>query len=89
MRGTGRARASGSPRLPGLSRPGADLVLLCTNTVHIVADQPQAVVEIPLLHLVDTTAAAVRRDGLAAVGLLGTAFTMEPDSAETVCWRTA
>ena len=58
---------------------GAELLLLCTNTMHIVADQVQAAVSIPLLHLVDTTAAAARRDGLTRVGLLGTAFTMEQD----------
>ncbi|MDH6132018.1 aspartate racemase [Kitasatospora sp. MAA4] len=58
---------------------GADLVLICTNTMHKVADQVQAAVGIPLLHLADTTAAAVRAAGLRRVGLLGTAFTMEQD----------
>ncbi len=47
--------------------------------MHKVADQVQAAVSIPLLHLADATAAAVRRDGLRTVGLLGTAFTMEQD----------
>jgi aspartate racemase len=47
--------------------------------MHKVADQVQAAVSIPLLHLADATAAAVRRDELATVGLLGTAFTMEQD----------
>jgi aspartate racemase len=56
---------------------GADLLLLCTNTMHKVAAQVQAAVEIPLLDLADTTAAAVRAAGLTTVGLLGTAFTME------------
>lgn len=56
---------------------GADMLLLCTNTMHIVADQVQAAVSIPLLHLADATAAAIGRDRLATVGLLGTAFTME------------
>jgi aspartate racemase len=56
---------------------GADLLLLCTNTMHKVADQVQAAVDIPLLHLADTTADAVRAAGLETVGLLGTAFTME------------
>ncbi|MFJ7591766.1 aspartate/glutamate racemase family protein [Streptomyces sp. NPDC097617] len=58
---------------------GADLVLLCTNTMHKVADLVQAAVSIPLLHLADATADAVRAQGLQRVGLLGTAFTMEQD----------
>lgn len=56
---------------------GADLLLLCTNTMHRVADEVAAAVGIPLLHLADATAAAVQAAGLATVGLLGTAFTME------------
>jgi aspartate racemase len=58
---------------------GAELLLLCTNTMHKVAGQIQDAVSIPLLHLADTTAAAVRHAGLSTVGLLGTAFTMEQD----------
>ncbi|WP_377272830.1 aspartate/glutamate racemase family protein [Peterkaempfera sp. SMS 1(5)a] len=58
---------------------GADLLLICTNTMHKVADQVAAAVGIPLLHLADTTAEAVRAEGLGRVGLLGTAFTMEQD----------
>jgi len=60
-----------------LQAGGADLLLLCTNTMHKVADQVQAAVDIPLLHLADATAAAVLRAGHTTVGLLGTAFTME------------
>jgi len=63
----------------GLEAGGADLLLLCTNTMHKVADQVQAAVNIPLLHLADATARAVNRAGLTTVGLLGTAFTMEQD----------
>ena len=62
-----------------LEAAGAELLLLCTNTMHKVADQVQAAVSIPLLHLADTTAAAVRGAGLTDVGLLATAFTMEQD----------
>ncbi|MEZ0091859.1 aspartate/glutamate racemase family protein [Streptacidiphilus sp. EB129] len=62
-----------------LQAAGADLLLICTNTMHKVADQVEAAVDIPLLHLADTTAAAVRTAGLRRVGLLGTAFTMEQD----------
>ena len=63
----------------GLEAAGADLLLICTNTMHKVADQVQAAVGIPLLHLADATAAAVRSAGVETVGLLGTAFTMEQD----------
>lgn len=62
-----------------LEAAGADLVVLCTNTMHKVADEVQARIGIPLLHLADATAAAVSRSGLRTVGLLGTAFTMEQD----------
>ena len=61
----------------GLEAAGADLLLLCSNTMHKVAGQVQNAVTIPLLHLADTTASAVIRAGLNTVGLLGTAFTME------------
>jgi len=63
----------------GLEAAGAELLLLCTNTMHRVADQVQAAVSIPLLHLADATAQAVSGAGLTRVGLLGTAFTMEQD----------
>ena len=56
---------------------GADVVLLCTNTMHKVADRVEAALDVPLLHLVDATAEVVRRDGFTTVGLLGTRFTME------------
>ncbi|MFB6838545.1 aspartate/glutamate racemase family protein [Streptomyces sp. NPDC056361] len=62
-----------------LEAAGADLVLICTNTMHKVADVVGAAVSIPLLHLADATAEAVRAAGLRRVGLLGTAFTMEQD----------
>ena len=62
-----------------LEAGGADLVLLCTNTMHKVADVVAGAVAVPLLHLGDTTADAVRRAGHSTVGLLGTAFTMEQD----------
>ncbi len=62
-----------------LEAGGAELVLLCTNTMHKVAAVVAASVSVPLLHLGDTTADAVRRAGLSTVGLLGTAFTMEQD----------
>ena len=75
----GRGRSAARRHCQGLEAAGADLLLLCTNTMHKVADQVQAAVSIPLLHLADATAAAVIRAGLRTIGLLGTAFTMEQD----------
>lgn len=63
----------------GLQAAGAELLLICANTMHKVAEQVQQAVDIPLLHLADATALAVRRHELRTVGLLGTAFTMEQD----------
>jgi aspartate racemase len=64
-------------RARALEAAGADLLVLCTNTMHLVADAIEAAVDIPLLHLVDITAGAVSRASLSRVGLLATAFTME------------
>ncbi|MEV6397594.1 aspartate/glutamate racemase family protein [Streptomyces sp. NPDC051907] len=61
----------------GLQGAGAEIVLICSNTMHKVAGQVEAAVSVPLLHLADATADAVRAAGLTRVGLLGTAFTME------------
>jgi len=58
---------------------GADLLLLCTNTMYKVADRVADAVRIPLLHIVDATAAAVPGAGGRTVGLLGTAITVEQD----------
>jgi aspartate racemase len=58
---------------------GADFLLICTNTMHKVADQVEASLRIPLLHIADTTAEKLTADGIKTVGLLGTAFTMEED----------
>ncbi|MFI2617761.1 aspartate/glutamate racemase family protein [Streptomyces sp. NPDC018584] len=63
----------------GLEAAGAELVLICTNTMHKVAGQVADAISVPLLHLGDATAEAVRAAGLRTVGLLGTAFTMEQD----------
>lgn len=62
-----------------LEAGGADCLLLCTNTMHRMADQIQAAVRIPFLHIADATAAAVKARGLTTVGLLGTRITMEED----------
>ena len=58
---------------------GADFLVLCTNTMHRVADEIQERAGIPLLHLADATGEAVRAVGLRRVGLLGTRFTMEQE----------
>lgn len=60
---------------------GADFVVICTNTMHKVADDVAATVSIPLLHLADSTAERITQSGLGirTIGLLGTAFTMEQD----------
>ena len=60
-----------------LERGGADFIVLCTNTMHKVADQIQADVKIPFLHIADATAERIKSAGLQKIGLLGTRFTME------------
>jgi aspartate racemase len=62
-----------------LERGGADFVVLCTNTMHKVADDIQAGIGIPLLHIADATAGKIKAAGISRVGLLGTRFTMEQD----------
>lgn len=58
---------------------GAELIVLCTNTMHKVAAAITAAVDVPFLHIADTTAQAVAQAGLQTVGLLATAYTMEQD----------
>ena len=62
-----------------LQRAGADFLVLCTNTMHKLADDLQAAVPIPLLHIADATARQVQAAGIHTIGLLGTRFTMEQD----------
>jgi aspartate racemase len=62
-----------------LEGAGADALVLCTNTMHKVADAISAAVHIPLLHIADPTAQAILGGGFTTVGLLGTRFTMEQD----------
>ncbi|MBR7800376.1 aspartate/glutamate racemase family protein [Undibacterium fentianense] len=61
----------------GLEKAGAELLVLCTNTMHIVAEQIQAAVAIPFIHIADPTAHAIKAQSLQKIGLLGTRFTME------------
>jgi len=58
---------------------GADVLLICTNTMHKVAPQIEKAIDIPLLHIADATAEVLVTKGINTVGLLGTAFTMEQD----------
>ncbi|MFM5184494.1 aspartate/glutamate racemase family protein [Aeromonas veronii] len=58
---------------------GADFLLIGTNTMHKVAPEIEAAIDIPLLHIADATAAKLQADGITRVGLLGTRFTMEQD----------
>lgn len=62
-----------------LKKGGADFVVICTNTMHKMAEEVQSSINIPLLHLADVTAERIKAQGLKKVGLLGTKFTMEED----------
>lgn len=60
-----------------LEAAGAELIVLCTNTMHVVAATIEAALSVPFLHLADATADAVIASGLGRVALLGTRYTME------------
>jgi len=60
-----------------LESAGADLLVLCTNTMHKVADEIESGISIPFLHIADATGEAIRYRGQSIIGLLGTRFTME------------
>jgi len=62
-----------------LERAGAECIVLCTNTMHVVADWIEAAISVPFLHLADATATAVDAAGISTVALLGTRYTMEQD----------
>jgi aspartate racemase len=62
-----------------LERGGADFVLICSNTMHRMADAVAQAIDIPFLHIADPTGAKIKAAGLRRVGLIGTAFTMEQD----------
>lgn len=72
------ARILGDAAL-GLERAGADMILICTNTMHKVAPQIQARLHVPLLHIADATADALEKAGVSKVALLGTKYTMCQD----------
>jgi aspartate racemase len=58
---------------------GAGCLLICANTMHLMAEEVQAAIDIPLLHIADATAGAVRASSIRSVALLGTRYTMEQD----------
>jgi len=60
-----------------VEKGGADFILLCTNTMHKMANEVQNNIKIPLLHIADATAKKIREKDLKKIGLLGTKFTME------------
>jgi len=62
-----------------LEQSGAEAIVICTNTMHLLADEIGAAVTVPVLHIADATAAAVRAAGVETVALLGTRYTMEQD----------
>ena len=72
----GRLMADHAQRL---ERAGADVILLCTNTIHLVADHIREATSVPFLHIATATGAAIEKEKLNKVGLLGTQFTMEKD----------
>lgn len=63
----------------GLERSGADLMIIGTNTMHKLAAEIAAAIQIPLIHIADPTGEAIRAQGITTVGLLGTAYTMEQE----------
>lgn len=65
--------------LCAIQAAGADFLLICTNTMHRVALEIEAAIQIPVLHIADATAEVLVEEGIKSVGLLGTAFTMEQD----------
>jgi aspartate racemase len=79
---TGRWDRAGAMLVDAAERvqgAGADFLLLCTNTMHRVAEQVSSSVRIPLVHIADSTAAAIAYQGLQRVGLIGTMYTMEQE----------
>lgn len=62
-----------------LKRAGAEVVVVCTNTMHKVADDIETASGLPLLHIADATAAQIKQQGIHKIGLLGTRYTMEQD----------
>ena len=62
-----------------LERGGAEALVICANTMHLVASEIESAVKLPLIHVADATAKAVKARGIRTLALLGTRFTMEKD----------
>jgi len=62
-----------------LEKAGAELILICTNTMHVMAEEVQDSIGVPLFHIADAVAMEIRENGMNKVGLLGTRFTMEKE----------
>ena len=62
-----------------VERGGADFLVICTNTMHRLAEDIQSALKIPLLHIADATAEKIKEENINRIGLLGTRFTMEQD----------
>jgi len=62
-----------------IEKSGADFLVICTNTMHKLADKIQAQIGIPILNIIDATAQQIRKQGIDTIGLLGTRFTMVQD----------
>lgn len=62
-----------------LEKGGSDFIIICTNTMHKVIDVIQKNIQIPILHIADSTASKIKKQGLRTIGLLGTKYTMEQE----------
>jgi aspartate racemase len=62
-----------------LEKAGADLLVICTNTMHKMANEVENCIKLPLIHIADATAESIKKQNLNKIGLLGTKFTMEQD----------
>ncbi|MDT0538476.1 MULTISPECIES: aspartate/glutamate racemase family protein [Croceitalea] len=62
-----------------LEKAGADMIVLCTNTIHLVSNAIKDAITVPFLHIADATGRAIEEQGLQKIALLGTQFTMEKD----------
>jgi aspartate racemase len=60
-----------------LEKGGADCIVICTNTMHLMAEELQKACEIPVIHIVECVIEEIKKQGIDSVGLLGTRFTME------------
>ena len=72
--GAGRVLAEAAQ---GIEAAGADFLVIATNTMHEVAPAIEAAIDIPLLHIADATAEAIKAEGIQKIALLGTRFTMQ------------